>query len=566
MSAPTTRAEAAPRFGWSRWDWHKTLRDVRSALATREALAYAALVGAALALRLFDLSSRAFHHDESQHGYFSWLFSAGHGYHYDPILHGPLRDLVTGSLFFLFGDGDGTARLGSALFGSLLVALPFLLRRQLGRTASFTAAVLFCVSPAYLYYSRFEREDIYVAALTLALTVAVFRFLDRPRPWHPSVILGLLAASFATKETTYITVFVAGTFFLAVAALEWRDVRAGRVSLRETRLLGPVVRVGRDAWISGGAVFLAVFTLLFTTFFTNPAGLGDGLVDSIRYWLSQQPVGRGGQPPYYYFVLLPAYELPALVLGVVGAVVALRRRSLLGLYLVWAAVLNLGLYAWTSEKMPWLVLHPLLPIILLAGIGVQSLWQNRSRLGAKIVLAVAALTAVPMLWGSLSLNYRHPADPEELLVYVQTSQDVTHVRDVLVGLDGRVRAATGRPLQLQIDQHFSMDWPWYWYLRHLQGAAAARMDDARYVPPEGAQALLVSADNRPHLLPRLRGYRGFRFRHRQWWTPDYGGATVGGVLRWLVYREPWNPSGRGGLDEWLYIRKGLPSAAARPKR
>jgi uncharacterized protein (TIGR03663 family) len=342
-----------------------------------------------------------------------------------------------------------------------------------------------------------------------------------------------------------------------VAALEWRDIRAGRKAVNETRLLGPVIAVGRDAWISGGAVFLAVFTLLFTTFFTNPAGLEDGLVDSIRYWLSQQPVGRGSQPPYFYFVLLPLYELPTLVLGAVGAVVALRRRSLLGMYLVWATVLNLALYAWTSEKMPWLILHQLLPIVLLAGIGFQALWRGRKRLGAKVGLAVAALAAVSMLWGSVSLNYRHPANPEELLVYVQTSQDVTHVRDVLVGLDGRVRAATGLPLQLQIDQHFSMDWPWWWYLRHLRGAGAAQMDNALYTPPKGTQALLVSEDNRRHLLPRLRGFTGFRFRHRVWWAPDYGGATVGGVLRWLVYREPWNPSGRGGLNEWLYVRRSV---------
>jgi hypothetical protein len=247
-------------------------------------------------------------------------------------------------------------------------------------------------------------------------------------------------------------------------------------------------------------------------------------------------------------------------------VVALRRRSLLGLYLVWATVLNFALYSWASEKMPWLLLHPLLPLILLAGIGFQALWRNRRRLVAKVAIAVAALTAVPMLWGSVSLNYRHPADPVELLVYVQTSQDVTHVRDVLVGLDGRLRAATGRPLQLQIDQHFSMDWPWYWYLLHLHGAAAAQMDNAQYVPPEGTQALLVSGDNRRHLLPRLRGFTGFRFHHRDWWTPDYGGVSVGGVLRWLVYREPWNPSGRGHLEEWLYLRKGLPSAPALLRR
>ena len=179
-----TRAETA-RFGWTRWNWDKTFRGVRSRSDARGAC-LCALVGTAFALRLVDLSSRAFDHDESQHGYFSWLFSTGDGYDFDPILHRPLRDLITGSLFFLFGDGDFSARLGSALFGSLLVGLPFLLRRQLGRTAAFTAAVIFCVSPAYLYYSRFEREDIYVAALTLALTVTVFRFLDWPRPWHPS--------------------------------------------------------------------------------------------------------------------------------------------------------------------------------------------------------------------------------------------------------------------------------------------------------------------------------------------------------------------------------------------
>ena len=83
-----------------------------------------------------------------------------------------------------------------------------MLRRQVGSVAVLGASALFCISPGYLYFSRFAREDIYAACLTLALIVAIFRFLDRPRPWHPSVILGLLAVSFAIKESTYITVAV----------------------------------------------------------------------------------------------------------------------------------------------------------------------------------------------------------------------------------------------------------------------------------------------------------------------------------------------------------------------
>ena len=63
--------------------------------------------------------------------------------------------------------------------------MPYFLREQLGRVAAFTAAVLLAIGPSYLYFSRFAREDIYFAAITLALFVVVFRFLDRPR-WQPA--------------------------------------------------------------------------------------------------------------------------------------------------------------------------------------------------------------------------------------------------------------------------------------------------------------------------------------------------------------------------------------------
>jgi len=39
-----------------------------------------------------------------------------------------------------------------------------------------------------------------------------------------------------------------------------------------------------------------IYSLLFTTFFTNPLGMGTGIVGSISYWLAQQEVQRGDQP------------------------------------------------------------------------------------------------------------------------------------------------------------------------------------------------------------------------------------------------------------------------------
>src|SRR3954470_19822089 len=146
-----------------------------------ELIAYGLLVAVALALRFYELGDRPFHHDESQDAYFSWIFYKNGDYVYQPLLHGPLRFYLTAGVFELFGASDFTARLAPALMGTLMVPMPYLLRDQLGRVAAFSAAVLLAIGPSYLYFSRFAREDIYVAAITLALVVVAFRFLDRPR-------------------------------------------------------------------------------------------------------------------------------------------------------------------------------------------------------------------------------------------------------------------------------------------------------------------------------------------------------------------------------------------------
>ena len=166
--------------------------------------------------------------------------------------------------------------------GTSMVAMPYFLRSQLGRVAAFTAAVLLAIGPSYLYFSRFAREDIYFAAISFALLVVVFRFLDGPRRWHPAAIGALIALGFATKETMYITGFVAFTFF---ALLFWRERGGGGDTWARVK------SVGWEAWVWALAAFAVVFTLLFTVFLTNPAGLWDGLYESIAYWLGQHDVG-----------------------------------------------------------------------------------------------------------------------------------------------------------------------------------------------------------------------------------------------------------------------------------
>ena len=143
---------------------------------------YVALVLVALVMRVWELGDRAMHHDESLHALYSWYITVGRGYEHNPLLHGPLQYHLNALVFFLFGDNDATARITYALVGTGLVALPWLLRDWLGRTGAMCAGVLLAFSPTLLYFSRFARNDILMAALTLGLIIVVWRYMRDRQP------------------------------------------------------------------------------------------------------------------------------------------------------------------------------------------------------------------------------------------------------------------------------------------------------------------------------------------------------------------------------------------------
>jgi uncharacterized protein (TIGR03663 family) len=508
-----------------------------------ELIAWGVLVAVALGLRLYDLGARPFHHDESQDAYFSWVLQTDGDYKYDPLLHGPLRFYLTAAMYTLFGASDFTARLAPALMGTSMVALLYPLRRQLGRIAAYAAAVLLAIGPSYLYFSRFAREDIYIAAITLAMLVVAFRFFDAPRSWHPAAFGALLAASFATKESTYITIFVAGSFFLIAIAVQWR--RAG--SLREAPIVRRLLEPGWEPHAWGLAAFLGVYTLTFTTFFTHPSGIY-GLWTGLDYWLGQHDVGRGGESPVFYSVVLFGHEWPVIVLGIVGAVAAFRRPTLLRLFLVWAFVVSLVVYSWAGEKFAWLVLHPLLPLILLAGVGVQELWASRRTLPGKIALGATALALAYTVYASALVNAVHPADPREFLVSTQSSTDVADEARRIVALSER----RGGKLKVLVDSAEGATFPWAWYFRDL---------DVGYLdlstagePPVDSDVIILTQASNTRLGPTLTGYDPRQIRFRVWWVRDYGKVLSPGAWGpWLTKREPWNPT--GGMPEWVYTRR-----------
>lgn len=521
---------------------------------TREVAAYAGLVVVALFLRLIGLGDKPMHHDESLHATYSWYLYHGAGYQYDPMMHGPFQFHVTALIFVLFGVSEFTARLLPALFGSAIVALPWFLRKELGRFGALVLAAMLTISPSFLYFSRFERNDMYIAFYTLALIALFFRFVERPRGSLVVLMALVWALSFTTQENTYITAFVLGLYVLAVVGWELAQ-SAGRapvsgapVDRRWRPVLDGVRTVGADPFLYGLALFAIVFTVLFTTVFTHPQGLVDGLTRSITYWLSQQPVARGSEPWYYYLVLMPAYEPLAIAFGLAGCVLATTRRSYWTAFLLWYAAGMLALYTWASEKMPWIILHPLLPFFLLAAWFLNWLWCRRSIRAAQVAFGLAGVLGLYAVHSATLLSYVNQANPSEMLVYTQTSDDVVTVAHQIDTLSRR--SGQGQAMPIVVDGKDA--WPFIWYLRDYTSVA--------YPPsitgPQSAPVVVVADDDNANVAPLMSGYTVQRYKLRVWWVEQpLNQSSPAAWARWLLWREPWNPL--GSYDFYLYVKQDL---------
>ncbi len=238
-------------------------RDFRSnplerVLSTRIALNwevafYVALFAAAFALRFWDLGGRALHHDESIHAQWSWGLIQG-SYHHSPIFHGPFYYHVQGLVFLILGANDYTARVSAALFGMGIVALPLLLRKRLGAVGTMAAVALLAFSPTVVYFSRFFREDIYLAFFTLLAVVAIWRYLEEKRDRWIFVFAAAFTGAVTTKEGAFLTIAV----FLLYLDFYLASELAGR-SLRARDLNEPWRRVALTFGLAAPAVFIAAF-------------------------------------------------------------------------------------------------------------------------------------------------------------------------------------------------------------------------------------------------------------------------------------------------------------------
>ena len=608
----------------------------------------------ALLTRIIGLDVRALHHDESLHATFSWYLMEGRGYAHDPLTHGPFQFHITALSFLLLGDSDATARVPAALFGTGLVFTPLLLRRTLGPVGTVAAAALFTVSPALLYYSRFAREDAYIALFLVVASAAVWRYIEEGRLRWVVTLAAMLAFAFSTKETAYIYVAMLLLYLNGAAAhrLFWQAHEGQRVTPgqwargllvipfawlvvafweplarvrtrfgwerlpREGDLLilvgtitlpllaalanipaerlngGPltgdlewrvrVVTVGFSLiaaawagtgwrpgwWLIATGTFLAITVPLFTTFGTNPRGIWGLPWNSLTYWLEQHSVQRGGQPPFYYLMMLPLYEMLVLVPAAATAIwLTARRRDAFAIFVGWWFLGSLVAFSYAGEKMPWLTVHLTIPLALLAAYGLGRALPAAARAaragrGHPAAWAGTGLAAAAMLLlvaytvdADVGLNHRHPDTAVEPLIYVQTTPQLPPLAAEI-----RARMDDGRATQIFVDNTDSLTWPWAWYLRDLN-VRYADGDFFRQADLEPGAIYVLARGTLHELAPsRKQSEPAVYYLHRWWFVEDGYRATTWGSLasglrdgslprRWVEFaRHRTSPDTLGVLE------------------
>jgi len=200
-----------------------------------------AITAAALLARLVFLGARTAHWDEARVAYWAYYYAetGSLAYHWEE--HGPLVQILARWLFELFGVGDVAARLPVAVVGGLLPLGALLVREHLRDSETVALALFLAGNSILLYYSRFLRSDVLVAAFMFAAFGMLVRLFDTRRLRYLYGAALFFALGFGSKENAVIYLLVwAGAG--AVLTDQWLHSPASDASglgrVRQSRLVG----------------------------------------------------------------------------------------------------------------------------------------------------------------------------------------------------------------------------------------------------------------------------------------------------------------------------------------
>ena len=419
---------------------------------------FIAILIIAVATRLYMLDDRPMDHDESIHGYLSYILMKEHRYSYDPAYHGPFLYFATAGVFSVLGDSKFTARLVPVIFSilAILFALKF---ERFNRNAPLFAAVLL-ISPSILYYSRYLRNDLIVLASFIAIVYSYFSYREsgRARYIYLAAIFAAIMVSAKENGWLYLGTIVS---FIVFRKLSDRDFGLNASFLKHLA--------------ASFIIAFAIFSFLYTSAFSDLEGLKRATIDSFAHWFKMHEKNDHWKPIYYYSKMILEYEF--LALGMVLAAVPdfirrVRRKSLteIELFAFYWLVTAFLIYHVLSHKVPWLLVHMVAPMAFFGSLYAG--YINR-KTGLAVFAALLAVTAGV----SAYLTYVDSTNTEHDLIYIQAQRDVEVLAERIMDYNGSVLVfVPGNDY-----------WPLPWYLRHHDTAFSSNYYD-------GYDVVITSAD------------------------------------------------------------------------
>ncbi|KQC11239.1 MAG: glycosyl transferase [Methanolinea sp. SDB] len=469
-------------------------------------------------VRFFALDLKLFHHDEAIHAWFAYELITNGTYAYDPMYHGPFLYYVTAGMYYIFGQSDLVARLLPALFGAAIIPLVYAIYRlgYLDEKQTLIAGLFVAISPNLVYFSRFLRHDIFQLFFTMLILVALLYYLDRGKLRYALIAGAAIGGGMTLKEDMPIFLIILATF--AIYLLVRRHVRFPPTWKRDL--------------VAGIIVALGVMVLFYSSFGAHFEIIQTGWIDAYNHWVAMHGMCRICGPWFFYIILFLLYEVPIFFLAVFGMAQFLDRhnpvpdwikkirgffdreeartfeigdfgpegrwvpwdkRELFFLFCIYWLFVSLAAYAYIGEKVPWLIVHQLLPMILV------SVYLMSKK---KTVIALAGCVFLIMMTWHVAFV---PADINEPIVQVQNSEDMRDVMKLVDASDTVVIAS----------QNY---WPLPWYYR------GGGWDKMRFYGQIVDQPTIYSVDGDMVIThdqdsyESLKGYEKHTFKLSYWFS------------------------------------------------
>ena len=379
----------------------------------------------------------------------------------------------------------------------------------------------------------------------------------------PAGLLAMLVAFLiGTQMSVFIPLGIYGLFLVAVILRYATVTQAWNL---------PTVQAVRSVpaytWIVSAAVFLLVLGLCFTVWFNAPEDFFTVFTEGFTHWNEVQGRNTDDQEWHYYLYMIVLNEYFVTILAVIGGIRVFRNPTFAGKFILWTALATLISYSWADERFPWLMLHPLVPMSLLAGMGALSLWEmRRSQFAPLVVLVVIALLATT-LYRSFTMNYVDQRSPREMVTQLeQTEEYEAAVERITKIIDYSVESGQG-PLYLSIDTFERQPALWYFrdYISSFYPGFSSEYagfleiteltdgncpcDFILWVDTDLALDQDTGEVYERYPSRIIEGvfpqHRIERAPYRDLWRPQetsYNTGLVSGWAEWLFTRELWDPS------------------------